>query len=32
VGCQSVQVQVVKSVPIINIDKTDGVQVRIVSW
>lgn len=27
VGCQSVQVQVLKGVPIINIDKTDGVQV-----
>lgn len=27
VGCQSVQVQVVKVVPIINVDKTDGVQI-----
>ena len=28
VGCQSVQIQVMKSCPIINVDKTDGVQVR----
>ena len=27
VGCQSVQVQVMKNVPIVNVDKTDGFQI-----